>query len=209
MTTFEEQLRDAGRAATEHIALPPGMAARALAGARRSRRRRRIGALATVAAIAVAAVVIVPLAGSSSPHSVREGSGGRSVQAEAARLLTLASLPVGARSTTRRPPHLTEPPTKPVVEGLVDTSRLVSVPLSFEASLAYLKANPPRGLQTEGGGMISGPGFRVGYRSWSDADAASYDQPQLLVSVEATGLASTVWRLDGQATPPGASGRIS
>lgn len=211
MRAFEDVLRDVARAATRDLTLPPGAAARALAGARRTRRRRWAGSGAAVLVVTLAVTLgLVLPAGQSSVATVTSAHQQDGLAAEATRLLTLVDLPPGARPTTQRPPHLPVPPTEPNVSGLVNRSRLVAVPLSLSASVEFLRTHTPRGLQVEGlDGRISGPGFEVDYGSWFDPSPAGQGTAQLLISIEAVGPNSTVWGLDGQVYPPGAPGVYS
>lgn len=202
MRAFEDVLRDVAHDATRDISLPPGAAARALSGARRTRRRRWSAGAAAVLVVAVAVTLGIILPASQSSVATVTPATDQPLTTEASRLLTLVDLPAGAHATSQRPAHLSTPPTEPMVPGLVDRTRFVAVPLSPSASLDYLRAHTPRGLQTESvGGQIGGPGYQVDYGMWFDPSPAGLGNAQLLISLETVGPNSTVWRLDGQIYP--------
>ena len=115
-------------------------------------------------------------------------------QREADWLLSVTRLPEGAHAL-RRPPRILSGPIlgTPAVSSLVIRSGYWRVPMSYSATLAWLRAHPPRELTLSGwGGGVAGPdGSASGY-VFSDVPTASWQSADLEVGVTADGDGSAI-----------------
>jgi hypothetical protein len=115
---------------------------------------------------------------------------------EAQRLLGRAVIPPGAVALAKAPASLPGPALGlPSELAYVDLSRFFKVPLSFQSTLAYVKAHPPSGVTAAG--SSGGETYPTAGLAWDGTDA---DDPnsggQLSVVMVAADAASTYFRVD-------------
>ena len=88
------------------------------------------------------------------------------------RLLALARVPPGATEIASPPADLSGPALgTPATSSLIDHARYWQVPMSFVATLAWVKAHPPAGLTNLGSSSGSGPGEQSAGYSYGASDS--------------------------------------
>lgn len=193
---------------------------RAGAGTFPTRRRVDSGMRASVVMVAcLAGLMLAGCASTAPPGTARPGaapstplvapsgagtptSNKRAATAETQRLLTLFALPGSARRVGSGPKALSGPAMgTPSSGSLVDTVRYWRVPLSLTGAAAWVRAHPPTGLKSDGGGSAHGPdGVQsIGYGYGDDRSSPVWTQAELDIGLAPAGPHASVWRVDGLA----------
>ena len=127
-------------------------------------------------------------------------------QREALRLLSLARVPPGAVAVSSHPSSLDGPVLgMTAASSLVDRTRFWRVPTGLDATIAWFRAHPPRGLKPSGSSSGGGPAYQgqpaylmvgVGY---SEPDRQGIQDLELAIGVATLPGGGSAIRADGMA----------
>jgi hypothetical protein len=163
--------------------------------------KRYIGVTAGVIACVLAAGCgSVPAAGpKGSPAPAPTAAGNRALaEQEAARLLSLVTMPDGAEPLGSAPRSLPGPLLRPAVSSRVDSARSWRVPMPLAQITAWLQTHSPRGLREDGSSSGWGPhGIDVIGRDYAGPNGPAWQSADLEVALAAAGSAASVVRADG------------
>lgn len=116
---------------------------------------------------------------------------------EAARLLSLVRLPRGAHPLSAAPPHADSAMGVPAATSLVDDKRYWAVPMSFNDTVAWFKAHPPKGhLKSDGSGSGSGPGYQESGTEYAGASNPAWQSADLSLNVTSADTGRSYVRAD-------------
>lgn len=140
-----------------------------------------------------------PSSAPTSDLAARAQSNKQKADDEARRLLNLAQIPpqatqLNAAPTTQPGPALGAPK----ISSLIDHARFYRVPMSFDDTVAWVKAHPPTGLTN--GGSMSGSGHgapRLAGFTYTVPDSQAWIQAQLEIGIATDGAHASDIRIDG------------
>jgi hypothetical protein len=131
-------------------------------------------------------------------HSPTADDNRQAAGREAGRLLSLTPLPYGAASTSTRPPLLSGPALGSVADAsLIDRSSFWRVGLPADQALAWITANPPRGLSPTGSSTFGSRATKAHGLGFGAKDTDAWESAQLQIGIAPDGASSSVIRADG------------
>ena len=157
-----------------------------------------------VPALIVAVSVLAACgAGRSSPQlaaSDRQRSGAvdnrERAEHAAEKLLARVRVPRDATAPSSTPSPLAAPMTEPSVTSEVDRSRLWLVSMGYNATLAWLRAHPPRGLTHDGSSQGGGPDYQTDGDFYDAPDSPGVIGQQVQIAITALDTTTTAIRAD-------------
>jgi len=121
-------------------------------------------------------------------------------QREATRLLSLTRVPPGAVPTSARPSQLDGPALgMAAATSLVDRTHFWRLPMGIDATMAWIRAHPPRGLKPAGSSSGAGPTYQLLGVAYSEPDRLGMEDLELAIGVATLAGGGSAIRADGMA----------
>jgi hypothetical protein len=158
-----------------------------------------VGSVAVVAAVSASAVPDDLEAQSPAPVTAAGEINRAAAEAEADRLMTLASVPPLAVEIPSAEATMTAPAVgQAQVDTMVTQARVWRVQLPYAQALAWLRAHPPVGLTSSATGRAEGPGFDEEGVAYPGPSSPAWQSAQLAVSVATVTAKASEIRVDAQ-----------